>query len=492
MRLVTCALLIMGATNSAVAQARDTAAGPVLTLEEAIGLARRNNPVHLQSLTAQQRAGASLRSAYGQLLPSFDTNFGTSYREGKPQFFAGQRFGSSSDVLSSSASLQVGAQYNIGSVLAPKQQRASLDAAQADVTSSEQTLRANVTLQYLNVLQAQARASLQDTLLANTQAQLDLARARESVGAATTLDVRRAEVAVGQQQVAVLQSRNTVEVEKLRLFQQMGVPQPANVRLTSELPVTEPTLKLDDLLNQSRSANPGLASLRSRQEAANIGVRSAKSLYTPTLSLNTGINGFTSQNQDIESQINDSRNSVASSRRSCFTNDSLRTRAGLPSISAQCNAIAFTDAQANAIRSANEVFPFDFTRNPITVNAQLSIPIFDGFNREQRVQQAVATRRDAEYQVKARELQLVADVTSAHLTLVTAYRTVRLQEQNSQAAREALMLAQERFRVGANTFVDVSQARADYERAETDRINAIYDFHKAYATLEGAVGRPIR
>jgi len=36
------------------------------------------------------------------------------------------------------------------------------------------------------------------------------------------------------------------------------------------------------------------------------------------------------------------------------------------------------------------------------------------------------------------------------------------------------------------------QARADFERAESDRINAIYEFHRAYAALENAVGRPLR
>ena len=33
---------------------------------------------------------------------------------------------------------------------------------------------------------------------------------------------------------------------------------------------------------------------------------------------------------------------------------------------------------------------------------------------------------------------------------------------------------------------------AAYERAESDRINAIYDYHKAFAALESAVGRPLR
>ena len=40
--------------------------------------------------------------------------------------------------------------------------------------------------------------------------------------------------------------------------------------------------------------------------------------------------------------------------------------------------------------------------------------------------------------------------------------------------------------------VDVTDARAAFERAESDRINAVFDYHKAFAALESAVGRPLR
>ena len=36
------------------------------------------------------------------------------------------------------------------------------------------------------------------------------------------------------------------------------------------------------------------------------------------------------------------------------------------------------------------------------------------------------------------------------------------------------------------------RCKHEFERAENDRINAIYDFHKAYAALESAIGRPLR
>jgi outer membrane protein len=172
--------------------------------------------------------------------------------------------------------------------------------------------------------------------------------------------------------------------------------------------------------------------------------------------------------------------------------DSLRVGAGLPSIGGQCAAIDFTPADRQALLSQNEQFPFDFQKQPFSLTATLSIPIFDGFSREQRVQEAVAARSNAQYRTRAQELTLRQEVTAAYLTLQTAQQTVTLQEQNAVRAREELRLAEERYRVGASTFIDVTQARASFERAENERITAIYDFHSAFAALESAVGRPLR
>lgn len=482
-------LLTLAALPS-IAGAQTT--GPVLTLEEAVQLAVKNNPTYLLSTSGRTRAGAAVRSAYGSLLPNVSTSFGSSYREGRPQFFAGQAFGSTSDVLSSSGDISLDMRLSRATFANVRQQKAALDAAESDVTSAAATLRTNVITQYLTTLQAQARAAFQDTLLVSTQAQLELARARQAVGAATTLDVRRAEVQVGQQQVAKLREQNTAELEKLRLFQQMGVEQPADVRLTTNFGIEEPSIQLQQVLDLARRSNPGLIAQQSRQRSSEAQVSAARSSYLPTLQLSTGISGFSQQLMDIDGQIADQRNDFADSRAGCFSQDSVRRGAGLSSIAAQCNLIQFTPAREAAIRSGNSQWPVKLTRSPLSFQASLSVPIFDGFQREQRVQEAQATSNDARYRLREQELRLTADVTSAYRNLTTAYQTVRFQEQNSATAREALALAQERFRVGASTFVDVTQARADYERAETDRINAIFEFHKAFAALEGAVGRPLR
>jgi outer membrane protein TolC len=147
---------------------------------------------------------------------------------------------------------------------------------------------------------------------------------------------------------------------------------------------------------------------------------------------------------------------------------------------------------AQSIRDRNSQFPFSFQRSPLALSAMLSLPLFDNFNREERVQQAQVAHDDAIYSVKAKDLALTADVTQAYRTLTTAVETVRLQEQNAAKAKEELSYAEERYKVGASTFLDVVTSRGTYEQALIDRVTAVYDYHKAFAALENAVGHPLR
>jgi len=76
--------------------------------------------------------------------------------------------------------------------------------------------------------------------------------------------------------------------------------------------------------------------------------------------------------------------------------------------------------------------------------------------------------------------------------LQTAYRSVGLQDTNRTAGREQLQLATERYRVGSGTFFDLLDAQVQALRAESELVNATYDYHKAVAALEAAVGRSLR
>ena len=490
--LLFIALVAAATPASAQVAQRDSAVQTTLTIEQAIELARRNNPVLQQTLNNRIGARAAVRSAYGALLPTADASLSAQRQQGGQQIFSGTSLGASSDVNQSS--YQIGFNYRINSatLITPSLQRASRDAVEADITGATETLRSDVAQQYLSALQAEATADLQVSLVVASQQELILAQAREIVGSGTQLDVSRAEVALGLQRVQALKARNQVEIEKLRLFQQMGVSQPPNVRLVSQFPVVPLSLNLQQLVESARTQNPGVVALRSREHVADLNVRREKGEYSPTLSLSTGIGGYTYGYTNSAFPVQQALAQADAARTSCIRTEEVRAALNLSNQLAQCSAITFTPADEQVIRASNSKFPFSFTKSPRSFTAVLSLPLFDGFAREQRLQEAMASRSDARYSVKARELALTADVTAAYLIVTTAEKTVALQEQNAAKARQELKLVQDRYKIGATTFVDLTQARATYERAESERINSIYDYHKAFAALESAVGHSLR
>jgi outer membrane protein len=485
--------LVAAATQaSAQVVPRDSVTQTTLTIDQASELARRNNPVLQQTLNNRIGARAAVRSAYGALLPSADASLSAQRQQGGRQIFSGTSLGASSDVNQSS--YQIGLNYRINSatIVTPSLQRANRDAVEADITGATETLRSNVAQQYLSVLQAEATADLQDSLVVASQQELILAQAREIVGSGTQLDVQRADVALGLQRVQALKARNQVEIEKLRLFQLMGVTQPPNVKLVSQFPVVPLNINLQELIASAHTQNPGVLALRSRERVADLNVRREKGEYSPTLSLSTGVGGYTYGYANSNFPVTQAQAQLDAARSSCIREEEVRAALNLSNQLAQCNSMAFTAADAQAIRDNNARFPFNFTKSPRSFSAMLSLPLFDGFSREQRLQEAMASRSDARYSVRARELALTADVTAAYLTVTTAEKTVVLQEQNAAKARQELKLVQDRYKIGATTFVDLTEARATYERAESERINAIYDYHKSFAALESAVGHPLR
>ena len=461
-----------------------------LTLDEAIQLARRNNPIFLQTVNARRSADAQVRTAYGLLLPRVDASMGGRLQKTGQQFVQGVALSNSSDVLQSSYGINLNYSISSDVLFAPRQAQAQQDAAEKEVTGMAETVRSLVTERYLLVLRSQALAVLQDTLVLTAQGQLALAKARQSVGAATILDVRTAEVALGRAEIAALQAKNTAEVQMLRLFEVLGVPQPDNVVLTTRFNVTPVNFRLDSLQELARRTNPLLLATQSRERSATLGLRSAQGSYLPTVSFSTGWGGNASSFADEDAWIAGQSASFDRAREGCFSEDSIRAAVGMARDN--CSLIQFTPTVESALRAQNSRFPFEFTKAPRSYSVFVSMPIFDNLRREQRVQDAIYRRNDAKFNVRARELLTTSNVTEAFRNLQTAIRTTELNEINAAAAREQLSFAEERYRVGAATFLDVTTSRGTFEQAQIDRLNAVYDYHRAYAALESAVGRPLR
>src|SRR5437763_787895 len=347
-----------------------------LSLADAIAIARDNNPTYRQAVNTAGPAAWGVRNAYSSLLiPTLTAAGGMSYTGPGSQTFLAQSFSQSVSTVSSFYDLGLSWQLSGTTLSQPGLAKAQQRAADADIAGALNALVTGIKQQYLTVLQARAQADLAQKTLQRNEEFLKLAQARYGVGQATLIDVRQAQVARGQAEVGLLRAQTLVNVEKLRLFEQVGVTPPLDVaagRLTARFSAEPPAWQ-------------------------------------------------------------------------------------------RCQA-----------------------------RPTVTLPIFTNFAQQLRVSEARAQHGNLEESVRARGLAVQTEVSQAFLTLQTAFRTVGLQDTNRSAAREQLQLATERYRVGSGTFFELLDAQVAALRAESDYVNATYDYHKALAALEAAVGRSLR
>jgi outer membrane protein len=493
MRLLLCSVGLAVCPVLAVCQHPVPA---TLSLADAITLARANNPVYRQAINDRAPAAWAVRSAWSTMLvPSVSASGGIGYAGPGQQTFLTSNFSQSVSTLSSSYSFGLDWTLSGQTLTQPGFRKAQLSAADADVAGAETNLVTTVTQQYLTVLQARDNGEVARQQLQHDEEFQKLAQARYDVGRASLIDVRQAQVARGQAEVVLLRARTAVQVEKLRLFQQIGVSAPvdlATVQLTDTFTVQAPTWQLNDLLTMAEQQNPALKALREREHAAAWGVRAASSSYGPSLSLSAGWSGFTQKLSDINPTIASARAGAAADSTTCAYANSAWLNGGSGQPPLDCTLYSFSPAAEQAIRDRNAAYPFHFTPEPFQARLTVRIPLWGNFQQPLEVSQAKAQQQDLQESVRARGLQLQTDVSGAFLTLQTTYQTIAIQDTNRTAAREQLQLATERYRVGSGTFFELLDAQVAALRAETEYVNAVYDYHKALAALEAAVGRPLR
>ena len=465
-----------------------------LSLADAIAIARDQNPAYRQALNNRGPAAWGVRGAFSSLvIPNVTAGAGMSYTGAGSQTFLSSSFSQSVSTISSSYSLGLSWELSGATLSQPWLAKAQQHAVDADIAGAANALATGITQQYLTVRQARDQAELARKTLERNDEFLKLAQARFNVGQATLIDVRQAQVARGQAAVALLRAQTLVSVEKLRLFEQMGVTPPTDiqaVQLTDTFAVQTPAWQMTDLLTMAESQNPALKALRAREGAAAWGVRAATSSYGPSLSVTAGWSGFTQQFTDVDPIIASQQYAFGQQKTACDEDNVIRSNNGLPV--RNCSLYVWGSQNEQTLRDQNSVFPFQFTRQPFQARLSISLPLFTNFSRTMRVSQARADHGDLEEAVRARGLAVQTEVSQAYLTLETAFQTIAIQDTNRTAAREQLQLATERYRVGSGTFFELLDAQVAGLRADNDYVNAIYDYHKALAALEAAVGRSLR
>ncbi|MES2123288.1 MAG: TolC family protein [Gemmatimonadota bacterium] len=502
------ALLLAFSPAMVVAQAVPTTPRQ-LSLPQALELARRNSPTYRQTLNDADPAAAAVRSAEWARYPTLNASSGVSYTGSGQSTFNGTVFAQSSPTVSSnyrlSASWDLSARNFIGASQSKAQQRAT----EENITGAGVSLTQAVTSQYVTALRAAATVAVARQQVLRNQDFLELARARNQVGQATILDVRQAEVTKARADVQLLRALQAENDAKIELFRLMGVQTGDGLDslvLSEAFPLTELRFDISELRRLATEHNPSLRALDAQADAAHLGVRSAKSEYFPSLSISTGLSGYTQQYTDVNALLSNRLSGAQGSAANCQFQNGILSRLTSPhpapngGIISDCNAYAGLDATgaalqpevAQSIRSNNSVFPFSFTRQPVSVSASISLPIWDGFSRSTRVSQARAAEDDAREALRAQALSVDGQLQSRLNAVRTSWLAAAIQDTNRTAAREQLRLAQEKYRIGNGSALEVSDAQNAVTQAEADYVTAVYDYHLAVVGLEAVVGRPLR
>jgi len=185
------------------------------------------------------------------------------------------------------ATIQLGALKGDPSTLvsALTQAQQAYDLAQANLEATRLSVMQNVVNTYLGLYEGQQNVDLLQAQVALNQRNLDVAKARQSAGNATSLDVARAQTTLDSSRQSLTNAQAQLLVLSAQLATLLGVGDLGNFTAT---PPTTPANVQADIPALSKSLFTRLPSVLQAQQAvdlAQLNVKLADNDYTPAVSL---------------------------------------------------------------------------------------------------------------------------------------------------------------------------------------------------------------
>lgn len=399
-----------------------------LSLADAIGAALDKSPNVRLFREKIEAAKAASRTQLGALLP----NLSSSGKFNHQTFFLGTIGGrpvrtDPFDIIDGRASFTQSI-FSLSLIERWRASRSALQVAESDAVTTENDTVAKVALGYVEVLRNQETVAARSANVGLYEDLVAFVKSRQAGGMATGLDTARLETQLENERQRLELARGEAERAKYALLNAIGIGYDVALQLTDEL-----------------KAYDGLVpSLEQTIEAA--------ALYRPELK---------AQAQRIRT-AELSVNAVKSER--------------LPSLSAEGN-YGLIGRQ------------FDNTTATYNVGAQLSIPIFDGGQREGRIGQSVSEFNQEQYKLMLVKNQIGMEVRDALVTMKASLEQQRIAKDGLKAALTEVGLARERIRTLNSNTLEMSNALSSLVRAKDNMIDALFRVSASRVNLARAQGQ---
>jgi outer membrane protein len=401
---------------------------PVLTLDQVVRLAVELDPAAVTAEAGVANARTDMLQARGAWLPSLTSL--TRYNNSSNQRFD-QATG---QLVSESYSAQLNAGYDIFTggrrLLGQRSANAALDAADAQYESQRYSTTLRATEAFYSAAAAEALVAVTQQRLQRAQEQLTAAETRLELGTVTQSDALRAELELGNAELAVMEAQSSARNARLelgRIVGREGQVRTADAALPERAPPLPP---LDVLVTQAALSAPAVmaaeASLRLRRAER----LAAFSPYLPTIRLTGGYDWFS--------------------------------------------------------------FDFPPQDRSWSMAVVATLPLFNNFQREATVQRAQAAERVAQARRRDAEIQARVAVESAASEIETAERRVAIADRAIVLAREDLRVQDERYTMGVATILDLQTSQVSLSDAEIAAVRARQSLGTAMARLESILGQRLR
>jgi outer membrane protein len=281
---------------------------------------------------------------------------------------------------------------------------------------------------YVRVLRAEAQLSARSADSALAEELLGIARDVLTAGVGVALDVTRAESQRSVVRAQLIAARNERDRAELELHRALGIPLDAPLATADSLGRVDAPAPVDEAAALARAFDrrPDLRALEAQLDAAEQQVRAIRLERLPAVGLvaDQGITGRT----------------------------------------------------------------VDHMLATYSFGVQLSVPIFDGFRREARIDEQRAVEREIEVRRRDLREQVAIEVRGALLDLASAREQVDAARERLRFAEQELAQSRERFRAGVAGNADVITASLALTGARTQLNDALASFQVARVALARATG----
>lgn len=140
------------------------------------------------------------------------------------------------------------------------------------------------------------------------------------------------------------------------------------------------------------------------------------------------------------------------------------------------NAFAYGSLSGAAQRSTFSVFSMGYGWYPTAlVGAKVTLPIFTGFQRNNRVQQAKLSLNKAQNNIENIKKSIDLELSSATTTLQNASSSLENQKKNIALAEDVYRVSKLKYEQGVGSNLELIAAETSLKEAQTNYFNALFD-----------------